>query len=91
MLAGMLGVPLGSYISQKWRRNFETCDSHICAMGLFISAPLIYAALLFSRSNEALCFCAVFAAQLALNVCWPLNADILLVRQITVWRVIFVS
>lgn len=84
MLSGAIGVPMGTYISSKWRPDFESCDPHICAIGLFVSAPLIYAALILSQSNEVLCFCAVFVAQLAVNVCWPLTADILLVRQIII-------
>jgi len=80
MLAGLIGVPLGSFLAQRLRGNYENCDPYICAVGLFISAPMVFAALVVPQTSESLCFFFVFVAQVALNLCWSIVADILLVR-----------
>nr|XP_016929909.1 protein spinster isoform X2 [Drosophila suzukii] len=78
MLAGLIGVPLGSFLAQRLRGNYENCDPYICAVGLFISAPMVFAALVVPQTSESLCFFFVFVAQVALNLCWSIVADILL-------------
>lgn len=80
MLAGLIGVPLGSFLAQRLRGRYENCDPYICAVGLFISAPMVFAALVVPQTSESLCFFFVFVAQVALNLCWSIVADILLVR-----------
>ncbi|EDV55817.1 protein spinster isoform X2 [Drosophila erecta] len=78
MLAGLIGVPLGSFLAQRLRGRYENCDPYICAVGLFISAPMVFAALVVPQTSESLCFFFVFVAQVALNLCWSIVADILL-------------
>ncbi|XP_017049497.1 protein spinster isoform X2 [Drosophila ficusphila] len=78
MLAGLIGVPLGSLLAQRLRVHYENCDPYICAVGLFISAPMVFAALVVPQTSETLCYLFVFAAQVALNLCWSIVADILL-------------
>ncbi|XP_017010268.2 protein spinster isoform X2 [Drosophila takahashii] len=78
MLAGLIGVPLGSFLAQRLRGNYENCDPYICAAGLFISAPMVFAALVVPQTSETWCFFFVFVAQVALNLCWSIVADILL-------------
>lgn len=80
MLAGLIGVPLGSMLAQRLRRVIENCDPHICAAGLLISAPMVYMALVLPKTDSTLCFMFIFFAQVALNLCWSIVADILLVR-----------
>lgn len=80
MLAGLIGVPLGSILAQRLRRVMENCDPHICAAGLLASAPMVYMALVLPKSDSTLCFLFIFFAQVALNLCWSIVADILLVR-----------
>lgn len=80
MLAGLIGVPLGSYLVQRLRPTYPKCDGLVCAWGLFISAPLVYAALVVAPYNGTWCFFLVFLAQISLNLCWSIVADILLVR-----------
>ncbi|EDX07301.1 GD11163 [Drosophila simulans] len=80
MLAGLIGVPMGSFLAQRLRGRYENCDPYICAVGLFISAPMVFAALVVPQTSESLCFFFVFVAQVALNLCWSIVADILLVR-----------
>lgn len=81
MLAGLIGVPMGSILAQRLRGHYENCDPYICAGGLFVSAPMVFAALMVPQTSpEILCFFFVFVAQVALNLCWSIVADILLVR-----------
>lgn len=83
MLAGLIGVPLGSFLVQKLRPTNPKCDGLVCAWGLFISAPLVYAALVVAPYNGTWCYFFVFFAQISLNLCWSIVADILLVRTKT--------
>lgn len=81
MLAGLIGVPLGSYVAQRWRPISPDCDPKICAIGLLISAPMIYLALITASYSESICFVFVFFGMVSLNICWSIVADILLVRH----------
>ncbi|XP_011296057.2 protein spinster isoform X1 [Musca domestica] len=78
MIAGLIGVPLGSILATRFRHQVENCDPYICAAGLLSSAPMVYLALYLSRSSASWCFLFIFGAQLALNLCWSIVADILL-------------
>ncbi|KRF80296.1 uncharacterized protein Dvir_GJ22291, isoform E [Drosophila virilis] len=84
MAAGLIGVPLGSVLAQYYRSRIENCDPYICAIGLFISAPMVFVGLIIPRISGTLCFVFVFVAQVALNLCWSIVADILL-RCIQIW------
>ncbi|XP_032306168.1 protein spinster isoform X3 [Drosophila ananassae] len=78
MLAGLIGVPLGSILAQRLRAPYPKCDPYICAAGLIISAPMVFAALVMPQRSETWCYFFVFVAQVALNLCWSIVADILL-------------
>ncbi|EDW02573.1 protein spinster isoform X2 [Drosophila grimshawi] len=78
MAAGLIGVPMGSVLAQHFRSRIENGDPYICATGLFISAPMVFIALIIPRSSGTLCYLFVFVAQVALNLCWSIVADILL-------------
>lgn len=80
MLAGILGVPLGSYLSQKVRPRLGSADPLICGGGLLLSAPLFLAAMAITASQPLISYTLVFFAQLALNLNWAIVADMLLVR-----------
>jgi MFS transporter, Spinster family, sphingosine-1-phosphate transporter len=79
MVSGIVGVPLGATLAQRLRVNYPRADPLICATGLLISAPLLFAASLFAASNSILCFTLVFLGEVALNLNWSIVADILLV------------
>ena len=82
MLSGIIGVPLGSYLAQRLRStNGVKTDPLICAVGLIISGPLVYSALVAAPFNATLCYGFVFFAEIALNLSWSIVADILLVRM----------
>lgn len=83
MFAGLLGVPLGSFLAQHFRKTYERADPIICAWGLFISAPMVYLALILARYSDGWTFFVIFLAELSLNLCWSIVADILLVSNKT--------
>ncbi|XP_065092234.1 protein spinster isoform X2 [Ochlerotatus camptorhynchus] len=78
MLAGLVGVPAGSYMARKLRPLYPSCDPMICAGGLFCSSPLIYLALVVTKYSGTWCFFLVFFAEVSLNLTWSIVADILL-------------
>lgn len=81
MLAGLIGVPMGSFIAQRKRATMPNCDPVICAYGALISAPFVYLVLVTASHSSDWSFFFVFLAMLSLNMCWSLVADTLLVRN----------
>lgn len=80
MTAGILGVPLGSYLSTKLSKKYPRSDPVICAVGLLLSAPLIAGAMLMVTVNSTVAYILVFLGEVALNCNWAIVADMLLVR-----------
>lgn len=80
MTAGILGVPLGSYLSTKLSKKSPRSDPVICAIGLLLSAPLIAGAMLMVTVNSTVAYILVFLGEIALNCNWAIVADMLLVR-----------
>lgn len=80
MISGIIGVPLGTFLTQKLKKDSCRNDPIICAVGLFISAPLLAGAMLIITQNELLALTLVFFGEIALNLNWAIVADILLVR-----------
>lgn len=78
MTAGIIGVPLGSYLSTKLSKMYPRSDPVICAIGLLISAPLIAGAMLFVTVNSTIAYILVFLGEVALNCNWAIVADMLL-------------
>ncbi|KAH8232784.1 hypothetical protein KR026_000252 [Drosophila bipectinata] len=78
MMAGLIGVPLGSFLSQFLKKRYPTADPIICAFGLLLSAPLLTGACLLVNGNSAGTYVLIFFGQLALNLNWAVVADILL-------------
>lgn len=82
MLSGIMGVPFGSFLSQKLRWWDECADAHVCAAGLLLSAPTVFFALISCVYSETLCLTLVFFAEFFMNLTWALVTDILLVRKV---------
>ncbi|XP_021696331.1 protein spinster isoform X1 [Aedes aegypti] len=78
MATGIIGVPLGSYLSQRYNRKYPRADAYICAIGLILSAPLLAGAMLTVNVNATLAYVLIFFAELTLNLNWAIVADILL-------------
>lgn len=83
MASGLIGVPLGSYLAQRLRLTNQKSDPLICGWGLFISAPMVFMALVMAASSGPWCIFFVLLAQISLNMCWSIVADILLVSKTT--------
>lgn len=81
-MAGLIGVPLGSGLAQRLRLIDSTCDPLICAFGLMTSAPFVYLGLVVAQYSTGWCFLCIFLAQLFLNLCWSIVADMLLVSPL---------
>lgn len=79
MLAGLIGVPLGSGLAQHLRLFYSSSDPQICAFGLITSAPFVYLGLVVAPYSTNWCFFFVFMAEVTLNLCWSIVADMLLV------------
>lgn len=80
MVAGIIGVPLGSILSQKINKCFPTADPLICAFGLISSVPLLTGAMIIVTQSTLSTYVLIFLGQLSLNMNWAIVADILLVR-----------
>ncbi|XP_022183813.2 protein spinster [Nilaparvata lugens] len=78
MVAGLIGVPLGSALAQYLRPRFPKADPLICAFGLLLSAPLLFVASLCAGSNVNVTYVLIFFGQIFLNINWSIVADILL-------------
>lgn len=78
MLSGVIGVPLGSFLSQRLKHKYERADPLICAFGLLASAPLVFGAILLAGRNLAWCFLCMFLGEIFLNLNWSIVADMTL-------------
>lgn len=79
MFAGLIGVPLGSILATRLRPTIPRIDPILCAVGLLASAPLIFAAIVVSKTDTTITYVLIFFGELALNLNWAIVADILLV------------
>lgn len=79
MAAGLIGVPLGSFVAQRLKVRHPNADPLICAGGLLISAPLLFIGLALSEKYFYLVLVLIFIGQVSLNLNWSIVADILLV------------
>ncbi|KAK9503507.1 hypothetical protein O3M35_010052 [Rhynocoris fuscipes] len=78
MISGLIGVPLGSYLTTRLRPTVSKIDPLLCSIGLFISTPFVFLALIFSKKSTVAAFFLVFIGELTLNLNWAIVADILL-------------
>ncbi|XP_053677259.1 protein spinster [Anopheles nili] len=78
MTTGIIGVPLGSYLSQRLKTKHARADPIICAVGMILSAPLLFTAMFLVRENIHATYALIFFGELALNLNWAIVADILL-------------
>ncbi|XP_055916682.1 protein spinster isoform X2 [Eupeodes corollae] len=78
MVSGIIGVPLGAYLSRALVKRVPTADPLICAFGLFFSIPLMAGAMIIVSKNSTAAYTMVFFGELALNLNWAIVADMLL-------------
>ena len=79
MLSGIIGVPLGSLWSTKWRPKNQRADPLICGTGLALSSIFLCISLFLCNSYFILAFVMIFLGEISLNLNWSIVADILLV------------
>ncbi|XP_055910443.1 protein spinster-like [Eupeodes corollae] len=75
---GLIGVPLGAFISRKLIRKYPAIDPIICGVGLILSDPLIVQALFAANKSIMVSYICVFMGEVFMNVTWTVVADILL-------------
>ncbi|XP_037911495.1 protein spinster isoform X1 [Hermetia illucens] len=78
MISGVIGVPLGSVLSTMLVKRFPKIDPLICSAGLFLSAPLLALCMILVSKNSIAAYILLFIGEVAVNLNWAINADILL-------------
>jgi hypothetical protein len=76
--AGLLGVPLGSYISQIIRHKVPNADPLVCGSTLMLSVPVLFFGFWAARHSLNWCYGLTFLAGLLLNCNWSIVSDITL-------------
>lgn len=78
MASGLIGVLLGSLLSQVFIKKFPKVDPMICGIGLLLSIPLLIGAMVVVQYNEAAAYVLIFFGEVAINLNWSIVTDILL-------------
>jgi len=76
--AGLIGVPLGSYVSQILRHNVPNADPIVCGATLMASVPVLFFGFFMARYSLYACFGLTFLAGLLLNCNWSIVSDMTL-------------
>ena len=79
MVAGIIGVPLGSYSGSRLRKKVGYADPLVCGIGITIALPLLLLAMWLSGFNTLAAYFVVFFGQIFLNLNWAVVSDIVLV------------
>jgi hypothetical protein len=79
MMSGIIGVPMGSLMSTKWRPKNQRIDPLICSLGLALSSVFLCCSLFLVNGYFFLAFTLIFLGEISLNLNWSIVADILLV------------
>jgi len=78
MMSGIIGVPLGMFLSTELKKKYPRADPIICGAGILISAVLLTLGMLTVQKNLVLAFILLFVGEIALNLNWSIVADMLL-------------
>ena len=79
MMSGIIGVPMGSLASTKWRPKEPRADPLICGMGLATSSVFLCISLFTPNVNFFLAFVLIFLGEISLNLNWSIVSDMLMV------------
>ncbi|CAM6054356.1 unnamed protein product, partial [Sphagnum tenellum] len=77
-LAGLIGVPGGSYLSQQIRHRVPNADPIVSGVSLIISVPVLYVGFIAARYSTNWCYGLTFVAGLLLNCNWAIVSDMTL-------------
>ena len=61
-LAGLIGVPAGSYIAQMLRHKIPNADPIVCGSSLLVSVPGLYGCFISARYDISWCYGLTFLA-----------------------------
>lgn len=75
---GIIGVLIGYISSWYFRPKYPTADSWVCAVGVFLSIPFGFLAILLSRSSTTISWIFIFLSVTFLSTNWSVVVDILL-------------
>jgi len=78
MMSGIIGVPLGMFLSTKLKARYPRADPVICGTGILVSALFLTLGMFMVKSHLILAFILLFIGEVALNLNWSIVADILL-------------
>ncbi|XP_059099450.1 protein spinster-like [Tigriopus californicus] len=76
--AGLIGVPAGSYVSQKIRHRVPNADPIVSGTSLLLSVPVLFIGFVVARYNVGWCYTLTFLAGLLLNCNWAIVSDMTL-------------
>lgn len=74
-LSGLFGVLAGSYLGRYTRKWIPAADAVVCSVGLFVSSPFLFFALISPAWSFYICVVLVFIAELLISFTWALVAD----------------
>ena len=66
-LAGLIGVPLGSYVAQTLRHRIPNADPIVCGASLLMAVPVLYFGFIAARYALSWCYALTFLAGKILN------------------------
>eukprot|EP00096_Caligus_rogercresseyi_P008223 TRINITY_DN26710_c0_g1_i1.p1 TRINITY_DN26710_c0_g1~~TRINITY_DN26710_c0_g1_i1.p1 ORF type:complete len:467 (+),score=76.24 TRINITY_DN26710_c0_g1_i1:30-1430(+) len=75
VVAGIVGLVLGSVLSLKLRSRYPKVDPLICGAGLLISCPFLLTGIAFSLDNINRTYILIFIGQTFLNTNWAITVD----------------
>ncbi|CAB1341357.1 unnamed protein product, partial [Coregonus sp. 'balchen'] len=78
VVSGILGVASGAEASRRLRLRTPRADPLVCALGLLLSAPFLYLAIVFAQASPIATYVFIFLGETFLSMNWAIVADILL-------------
>uniref|UniRef100_A0A8C7IWB6 Protein spinster homolog 1 n=2 Tax=Oncorhynchus TaxID=8016 RepID=A0A8C7IWB6_ONCKI len=78
VVSGILGVASGAEVSRRLRLRTPRADPLVCALGLLLSAPFLYLAIVFAQASPIATYVFIFLGETFLSMNWAIVADILL-------------
>uniref|UniRef100_A0A8C7USW3 Protein spinster homolog 1 n=1 Tax=Oncorhynchus mykiss TaxID=8022 RepID=A0A8C7USW3_ONCMY len=78
VVSGILGVASGAEVSRRLRLRTPKADPLVCALGLLLSAPFLYLAIVFAQASPTATYVFIFLGETFLSMNWAIVADILL-------------
>uniref|UniRef100_A0A6Q2XYQ6 Protein spinster homolog 1 n=1 Tax=Esox lucius TaxID=8010 RepID=A0A6Q2XYQ6_ESOLU len=78
VVSGILGVASGAEVSRRLRVWTPRADPLVCAIGLLLSAPFLYLAIVFAQVSTIATYVFIFLGETFLSMNWAIVADILL-------------